>query len=100
MGLRPESTSFSSTPVRLPAKERDRTSVTIASFSTGDSASKLSSTIRTINSGGRLSVTYQPISSSTAAAVRRPAPDMPVTRIKEGSFFGEVMLTIVAIPQA
>jgi hypothetical protein len=37
-----------------------------------------SSTIFSTNEVGRLSTTYHPRSSSTAAAVERPAPDAPV----------------------
>src|SRR5699024_3036526 len=85
MGRRPDSCRRSRTPPREPAKARERTSVTIASRSTGESASKDSSTIRMMSSGGRLSATYHPISSSTAAAVFRPEPDMPVIRTSEVS---------------
>ena len=38
------------------------------------------STIVSTNEVGRLSITYQPRSSSTAAAPERPAPDNPVIR--------------------
>src|ERR1700692_4518541 len=45
-----------------------------------DPAARPKSTILVISWGGRLSATYQPRSSSTLAAVPRPAPDKPVTR--------------------
>ena len=54
--------------------------MTTASWVIRDPAASPKSTIRVISSGGRLSATYQPRSSSTLAAVPRPAPDKPVTR--------------------
>lgn len=68
-----------------PAKSRDRTSVTIAKRSIGESGENESSTMRMISSGGRLSATYHPISSRTFAADCRPPPDMPVMRTSEFS---------------
>ena len=68
------------TQSRSPVNPRERTSITTASWVIREPAARPSSTIRAINSGGRLSATYQPRSSSTFAAVPRPAPDRPVTR--------------------
>ena len=67
------------TQSRSPVKPRERTSITTASWVMREPAARPSSTIRAISSGGRLSATYQPRSSSTLAAVPRPAPDSPVT---------------------
>ncbi len=64
---------------RSPVNPRDRTSITTASWVMRDPAARPRSTIRAMSSGGRLSATYQPRSSSTLAAVPRPAPDRPVT---------------------
>src|ERR1700757_3197364 len=68
------------TESKSPVNPRDRTSITTASWVIRDPAASPKSTIRVINWGGRLSATYQPRSSSTLAAVPRPAPDNPVTR--------------------
>ena len=68
------------TSSRSPVNPRDRASITTASWVIRDPAASPKSTIRVISWGGRLSATYQPRSSSTLAAVPRPAPDSPVTR--------------------
>ena len=68
------------TESRSPVNPRDRTSITTANWVMREPAASPKSTIRVISCGGRLSATYQPRSSSTLAAVPRPAPDNPVTR--------------------
>ena len=79
-GVMPRVARSLRTQSRSPVKPRDRTSITTASWVIRDPAARPRSTIRAISSGGRLSATYQPRSSSTFAAVPRPAPDRPVTR--------------------
>ncbi len=68
------------TQSKSPVKPLDLTSITTASWVIREPAAKPRSTMRAMSSGGRLSATYQPRSSSTLAAVPRPAPDSPVTR--------------------
>src|SRR5882757_6202514 len=79
-GVIPRVASSLRTHSRSPVKPRDRTSITTANCVMREPAASPSSTILAISSGGRLSATYQPMSSSTLAAVPRPAPDSPVTR--------------------
>ena len=67
------------TQSKSPVNPRERTSITTANCVIRDPAASPRSTIRVISWGGRLSATYQPRSSSTLAAVLRPAPDRPVT---------------------
>ena len=53
--------------------------MTSATRSIPDPGRSTISTIFMISPAGRLSMTNQPTSSSAAAAVERPAPDIPVT---------------------
>ncbi len=69
------------TGIRPAGESARRTSITTASWVIRDPAASPKSTMWVISWGGRLSATYlQPRSSSTLAAVPRPAPDSLVTK--------------------
>src|SRR5690606_16267702 len=76
---RPSSSSIAA--LRSVVNARLRTSTTTATRSVALPASSASEESMP---GGRLSMTYQPRSSSALAAVLRPAPDMPVITTNDG----------------
>ena len=68
------------TAARSVVNARLRTSMTTAMRVISPRARAPRSTIVVMSAGGRLSTTNQPRSSSTFAAVLRPAPDRPLIR--------------------